>query len=343
MIPLSNSTWGKEEKDAVLAVLESGQFTMGERTKAFEQAYADYVGTKYCVAVNSGSSANLLMVAAYTLDRGAGTVIVPAVGWSTSYAPFQQYGWKLVFVDIDRETLNYDLVKLRDACHKHKPQLILAINLLGNPNDFDAFPEDVDVLEDNCESMGAKYAGKRTGSFGLMGSHSTFFSHHICTMEGGMVTTDDRTFYEMMLSIRSHGWTRHLPEDNVFKVKPEKFSFILPGYNIRPTEMQCAIGIEQLKKLPGFVKQRRLNAESFPLKTQREIGESSWFGFTVFGDDRGKVKEYESRPVVTGNFLRQPVIEYYKFEIFGSMDNANYVHDNAIMIGNSHLPIDWKI
>lgn len=352
MQPLSVDTWGPEEKAAIQRVVDSGQFTMGPETKRFEEAYAEYCGTKYCVAVNSGSSANLLMVAALTLqwhvnypERKRGPllrVIVPAVGWATSYSPFQQYNWQLIFVDIDRKTLNYDLDALRKACERYSPDAILAINLLGNPNVFEQFPKDIAVIEDNCEAMGAVYRGRKTGSFGVMASHSTFFSHHICTMEGGMITTDDEYYYHMLLSLRSHGWTRHLPEQNVFNAQVEKFRFILPGYNVRPTEMQSAIGIEQLKKLDGFIAQRRENASRFPLKTQKEVGLSSWFGFAVFGDDRDLLRQFETRPVVTGNFLRQPVISYYDYEVFGEMKNADYVHDNALMIGNSHQRIDWS-
>ena len=348
MKPLSVDTWGEEEKEAIYRVVRSGQFTMGKTTELFEHAYADYCGTKYCVAVNSGSSANLLMVAAWTLRHKPGIVVVPAIGWSTSYSPFQQYGWTLRFVDIDRYTLNIDTNELSMACEKDDVDLILSINLLGNPCEYERFPAGIPVLEDNCESMGARYRSrsthpwKVTGSFGVMSSHSTFFSHHICTMEGGMITTDDEYFYHMLLSLRSHGWTRHLPAKNVFNVKPGKFDFILPGYNVRPTEMQCAIGIEQLKKLPSFIEQRRDNADRFPYLKQAECGESSWFGFAVFDDDVNQViDKYESRPIVTGNFLRQKAIKYYRHQVFGEMKNANYIHDNAVMIGNSHKMIDW--
>ncbi len=343
MKPLSSSTWGPEERAAAIAVLDSGQYTMGERTEAYEAAYAAYCGTNYCVAVNSGSSANLLMVAAYTLRHGPGKVIVPAVGWSTSYSPFQQYGWKLIFVDIDRQTLNYDVTQLWQATDYHQADLILAINLLGNPNDYNAFPRKAQILEDNCESMGARYGGLRTGSFGIMASHSTFYSHHICTMEGGLITTDDEDYYHTLLCLRSHGWTRHLPEKNRLWAKVDKFNFVLPGYNVRPTEMQSAIGIEQVKKLPRFIDQRRENAERFPLRTQKEIGQSSWYGFAVFEDDMELVRgKYETRPVVTGNFVRQPVITQYNHEIWGKLKNADFIHDRACMIGNSHLPIDWS-
>lgn len=355
MIPLSSDTWGPEERAAIQRVVDSGQFTMGPRVQEFEEAYADYCGTKYCVAVNSGSSANLLMVAAHTLRyweqyrhnyTGEGAriepkVIVPAVGWSTSYSPFQQYGWNLIFVDVDLCTLNYNPHHLRAACHANDPDAILAINLLGNPNEFDQFPKSVPILEDNCESMGAEYQGKKCGSFGVMGTHSTFFSHHICTMEGGMITTDDVVYRDMLLSLRSHGWTRHLKPDNSLGAKVDKFHFIYPGYNVRPTEMQCAIGLEQLKKLPRFIEQRRDNAERMPHKFQKEVGKSSWFGFAIFGDARKHYDQYESRPVVTGNFLRQPAIKYYDHKVWGQMPHADFIHDHGMMIGNSHQRIEW--
>lgn len=345
MLPLASSTWGPEEIGAINEVVASGQFTMGRKTADYEQAFADYIGTKYAVACNSGSSANLLMVAAYTLRFGAGVAIVPAVAWSTSYSPFQQYGWHLVFVDID-ETLNYNVSQLWKAVDKYDDPVILAVNLLGNPNDFAAFPRKCHILEDNCESLGAEYemgsrGYRKTGSFGVMASHSTFFSHHICTMEGGVVTTNDQWFYEAMLCLRSHGWTRHLPERNVFEVNPGQFDFIFPGYNLRPTEIQSAIGIEQFKKLPDFIDSRRANAGRFPLKTQKEIGRSSWFGFTVFGEDRKKLEGCETRPVVTGNFVRSPSIKYYDYEVSGSLEYADYVHDEAVFIGNHHYRIEW--
>jgi CDP-6-deoxy-D-xylo-4-hexulose-3-dehydrase len=341
---LASSTWGEEEIQAVCEVVASGRFTMGEKTSSYEKAFADYIGTKYAVACNSGSSANLLMVAAHTLKSGRpGTVIVPTVGWATSYSPFQQYGWRLVFADIDRETLNYNPKVLRDMVVHYGNVVVLAVNLLGNPNEFHEFPTNCVVLEDNCESLGAEYFGKKTGSFGLMGSHSTFFSHHICTMEGGVVTTNNEWLYQAMLCLRSHGWDRHLPEDNVFGVKPSKFNFMFPGYNLRPTEMQSAVGLKQLEKIDGFIKARRENASRFPLKTQKEIGKSSWFGFTVFDEDIERVsKVCETRPVVTGNFLRSPSIKHYKHEIWGGTENADYIHDHACFIGNHHYKVDWS-
>jgi CDP-4-dehydro-6-deoxyglucose reductase, E1 len=355
---LSRSTWGEEERQAILEVIDSGQFSLGEKVSEFEKAYAQYIGSKYCVAVNSGSSANLLMVAALSLRQGVGQVIVPAVSWSTSYSPFQQYGWELKFVDVDLQTLNFDIQKLTTIFQPD--DLILAVNILGNPNAFREFPSMV-VLEDNCESMGAEYAAIRTGNFGLMSSHSTYFSHHISTMEGGLITTDDEFFYEMLLCLRSHGWTRHLPAVNFHGVAPSAFEFIYPGYNVRPTEIQAAVGIRQLEKLPSFLEQRRRNAESFLelasskpwiVQTTPEWGRSSWFGFSIIletPEDRAALevrfreKGIEYRPIVSGNFLRSPSIAFYHTrQTNESFPNADRIQDCGLYIGNSHEPIDWR-
>ena len=358
--PTATSTWGEEELDAINGVLKSGRMTMGEKTEEFEEAYARYIGTKYCVAVNSGSSANLLMVAAYTLLCGAGTVIVPSIAWATSYAPFQQYGWKLKFVDVDRNTLNYDIAALKNAYSAE--DVILAVNLLGNPNDFDRFPNrwlgSSFILEDNCESMGASYRGDMCGSIGLMGSHSTYFAHHMCTMEGGMITTDDQFLYEMLISLRSHGWTRHFKEGNLHGVKPEKFSFIYPGYNVRPTDLQCAIGLAQLKKLPDFVATRHKNQINFReyakkrgwgCQVEPEGGYSSSFGCALFTPDVENVKkEFDAngidyRPIMTGDFTKSPSIKYYDHQVYGDLPNTKWVEENGIFVGNHHTPIDWSI
>src|SRR3989338_9808465 len=176
--------------------------------------------------------------------------------------PLYRYGLRLKFVDIDSETLNIDLKKLEEAV-TDKTRMIFAVNLLGNPNDFDEIrriigSRDILLLEDNCESLGAEFEGRQAGTFGLMGSYSSFFSHHMSTMEGGMIVTDDEELYHILLSLRSHGWTRHLPVENKLCKKNEddfyeSFRFILPGYNVRPIEMMGAIGIEQLKKLDSFI------------------------------------------------------------------------------------------
>jgi CDP-6-deoxy-D-xylo-4-hexulose-3-dehydrase len=302
--PLAASTWGEEERRAILAVLDSGHTTMGPFVRRFEEAFAAMFGARYAVMVNSGSSANLLAVGAHFFTReprlrAGQTAIVPAVSWATTYYPLTQYGLKLRFVDIDPHTLNFDLAALERAIDDDVG-VIFAVNLLGNPNDFTAIKaligdRDIVLLEDNCESMGATFAGRSAGTFGAIGTFSTFFSHHISTMEGGLCLTDDRELYEILLSLRSHGWTRHLPWPNlVAEPDPggkfyEFFRFVLPGYNVRPMEIAGAIGVEQLAKFPDFLAQRRTNAQRFvelfggveEIRIQREVGESSWFGFAV--------------------------------------------------------------
>ena len=193
--PLATATWDQKEIDAMHNVIASGDFTMGEKVSLFERNFSKYIGSHHAVMVNSGSSANLLMIAAlfYTknpklkLKRGD-EVIVPAVSWSTTYYPLYQYGLKIKFVDIDIETLNYDLAQLESAI-TNKTSVVLAVNLLGNPNDFDCInniikDKNIILLEDNCESMGATFNNKKTGTFGVMGTFSSFYSHHIVNMEG---------------------------------------------------------------------------------------------------------------------------------------------------------------
>jgi len=373
--PLATSTWDQAEYDALQRVIASGMFTMGEEVRAFEEQFAAFFGSRYAVMVNSGSSANLLMTAAlfYTQNddlrlKAGDEIIVPAVSWPTTYYPLAQYGLVQKFVDIDRDTLNYDLDALAAAV-TDQTRAIMVVNLLGNPNDFDRIREIIGerkivLLEDNCESMGARFGGKHTGTFAHVGSFSTFFSHHISTMEGGVVVTDDEELYHIMLSVRSHGWTRHLPKENrVTGMKSEdpfeeSFNFVLPGYNLRPLQMSGALGLEQLKKLPDIVAGRRANAElvlsrlsNHPLfSLQREIGESSWFGFSLMlrpgcGMDRaGLVKRledlgFECRPIVAGNFTKNLVMNHIPHVIHGSLSNAEYIDRNGLFVGNHHYPI----
>jgi len=375
--PLASPSWDEKEYDAMQRVIASGMFSMGKEVRSFEKRFAQYFGKKYAIMVNSGSSANLVMIAALffrsanPLRRGD-EVIVPAVSWSTTYMPLQQYGLKLKFVDVDLETLNFDLQDLKNAVTE-TTRLILAVNLLGNPNDFNEIrriigKKDIILLEDNCESMGAEYDGKMAGSFGLMGSFSSFFSHHISTMEGGIVVTDDEELYHIMLSIRAHGWTRNLPKSNkVTGIKSdndfeESFKFVLPGYNLRPLELSGAIGQEQLKKLAGFVSQRRKNAEVFNnvvgniegIMAQKEIGKSSYFGFSlIIEDDSSNHRDeiiaklnsrgIECRPIVGGNFVNNPVIEYFDYSINSDLTNARKVDNDGFFIGNHHYDLEKQI
>jgi len=372
--PLATATWGQEEQDAMQRVIASGMFTMGANVQSFERDFAQYVGSKHCVMVNSGSSAILLMVAAlfYTkntklkLNRGD-EVIVPAVSWSTTYYPLYQYGLKIKFVDIDLNTLNYDLDQLEQAV-TDKTRAIMAVNLLGNPNDFSRIQQiigerDIVLMEDNCESMGAKFHGKHAGTFGVMGGYSSFFSHHISTMEGGLIVTDDEELHQILLSLRAHGWTRNLPKHNLVCGEKsddpfeESFRFVLPGYNVRPLEIEGALGVEQVKRLPMLISERRKNGKLFQkimtdhpdIIIQQEIGESSWFGFSLVirpGSSltRTKLLEklnmqgFECRPIVAGNFAKNEVVKYFDSEVHGVLKNAEHIDKNALFVGNHHYP-----
>ena len=373
---LASTSWDDKEIEAIKEVIKRNNYTMGPSVKQFEEDFAKFTGNKYCVMVNSGSSANLLAIAAMffkkenPLKRGD-EVIVPAVSWATTYYPLYQYGLKLKFVDVDLNTLNFDLNELKKAV-TDKTRLIFAVNLLGNPNDYDAINEmikgkNIYLLEDNCESLGGIYKGKQLGSIGLMGTYSTFFSHHMATMEGGLVGTDDEELYHILLSIRSHGWTRHLSKENKMCVKSdnpfeESFRFILPGYNVRPVEMMGAIGIEQLKKLPEFLRHRRENAKYFKelfqnddrFIIQKEIESSSWFGFSLVINEKSGVKRekviealtkanIDTRPIVAGNFARKEVVKWFDYEIQGDLKNSDYVDKNGFFVGNHQFDIKDKL
>lgn len=372
---LASSTWGEEEKQAILEVVKGDLYTMGRNVKEFEDAFASYFGMKYAVMANSGSSANLIAVASlfYKKDRPlkrGDEVIVPCISWATTFHPLQQYGLKMKFVDIDLNTMNYDIEELKKAVSKNT-RMIVAVSILGNPCQFDEISKlcmgnDIILFEDNCESMGAKFEGQYTGTFGLVNTFSTFFSHHISTMEGGLVLTNDGEIYNLLKSLRSHGWTRGQDDDSQIYEKKnddffEAYRFILPGYNIRPTEIQGAIGIRQLDKLDKFIKIRRENAAHFVsifkdderFIIQREIGESSWFCFTMVVNpaaniDRNRVLRklkdagIEHRIITGGNILRHDVIKYYDYTVTKSA-NADIAHYNGFFVGNHPFDIRDKI
>lgn len=362
---LSDDTWDQKEFNAIQKVLSSNMFSMGEQVSKFETEFSEKFGIKYALMVSSGSAANLLAVAGLVysgkLHKGD-EVIVPAVSWSTTYFPLYQMGLKLRFVDIDKDTLNIDIGELTKSITR-ETKMICAVNLLGNPNDFDAIREicsdkNIILMEDNCESLGAEYHEKKAGTIGLVGTYSTFYSHHLCTMEGGVVVTNDEELYHYMLCIRAHGWTRNLPKDSKIYQKNkndfyESFNFIVPGFNLRPLEIEGAAGSEQLKKMDKIIAQRRENAEYFQekmsqfggVRVQKEIGKSSWFGFAVIlqGELEGRrdgLVEYlsekgiEVRPIVAGNFTRNSVIKYLDYSVYGTLSASDDIHDNGFFIGN---------
>jgi CDP-6-deoxy-D-xylo-4-hexulose-3-dehydrase len=364
---LASSSWGPEEIAAMHRVIDSGQFTMGEQVRRFEEAFAQKFGVKHALMVGSGSAANLVGVAAlrYAKDRPlqrGDEVIVPAISWATTYYPLQQYGLRLRFVDVELDTLNMDVSRLEEALTP-RTRMVVAVSILGNPAALDVMRAFCDrhgliLFEDNCESLGAVLGGKPTGTFGDIGTFSTFFSHHISTMEGGVLVTDNTALYHVAKSMRAHGWTRDLPADaGIYEKRDEDFfeayRFILPGYNARPLELAGAIGLEQLKKLDGLIETRRRNAALFQklfakderFIIQRENGRSSWFCFTIvlnpkLAIDRRKVMaalkqaDIGYRIITGGNFLRHDVIRHFDYDCVGPIVNADIAHDRGFFVGN---------
>ena len=374
--PLASTTWDDLEIEAMQRVIKSGKFTMGSEVSGYEKKFAEHFGAKYAVMSNSGSSANLLAVAAMRYSSRFSNpekneVIVPAVSWSTTYYPIVQLGYKIKFVDIDLDSLNMSIDQALSAIDE-KTAGIFAVNLLGNPAELPALRKKCDelgifLLEDNCESMGASIEDKMAGSYGEVGTFSSFFSHHISTMEGGMCITDDLELAQVMTSMRAHGWTRELPQENFVHNKTgdefdDLFRFILPGYNLRPLELSGAIGIEQIKKLNDFVSVRRDNAlyfqEAFKgipnVRTQAENGLSSWFGFSMVleGPISGRRAELvkvlndlgiDSRPIVAGNFTKNPVIKHLDHVEIGELPNADKIHNDGLFVGNHHYDLEIPI
>ena len=375
---LAHETWGAEERSAILRVLDSGRVTYGPETKLYETSLAKFFGAKYAVSFNSGSSANLAALSAFALDFGTDVVpfsknvIVPMVSWSTTFFPVNQSGFKLRFVDVDPETFNIDFEKVESAIDVDTVG-ILAVNLLGNPaallelrslaNNHGIF-----LMEDNCESMGSRIGETYAGTFGDIGTHSTFFSHHFSTGEGGFCLTDNALLHQRMLSIRSHGWTRDLEEKNLLEHKTgddfrDSFRFVVPGFNLRPTEFASASGLEQLKKLPKFLQQRELNAKvwqleadsSHVLSRQKVLPNavSSWFGFGFRLKVRGLMSNnfsielhrrgVENRPIVAGNFTDNPAMKHLVFDIASSSEGAKEISSRGMFIGNSHLDLTSDI
>ncbi len=373
---LASTSWGTEEIDAMQRVLQTGMFTMGEQVRRFEADFEKKFDVKHALMVSSGSAANLVGVGAlfFTRDRPlqrGDEVIVPAISWSTTYYPLQQYGLRLRFVDVELDTLNLDVSKL-EAALTPKTRMVVAVSILGNPAALDVMRAFCDkhglyLFEDNCESMGASLNGKLTGTFGDIGTFSSFFSHHIATMEGGVIITNNSEIYQVAKSLRAHGWTRDQPADSDIYEKRdddfyEAYRFILPGYNARPLELSGAIGVEQLKKLDGLVAVRRKNAALFTklfknddrFIIQRENGKSSWFSFTVILNPKHQINrkrvmqalkdaDIGYRIITGGCFLRHDVIKYFDYDTVGKIVNANLAHDCGFFVGNHPQDLSEQI
>ncbi|MBI3453594.1 MAG: DegT/DnrJ/EryC1/StrS family aminotransferase [Rhodospirillales bacterium] len=375
VVRLHEPTFSADEIAAAVDVLLSTRVTMGPKVKGFEREYADKFGFTHAVMNNSGSSANLLAVAALvnpaTKDhlKSGDEVIVPALSWSTTVWPLVQHNLVPVIVDIDPLTLNADPSEIERAIGP-KTRGIMPVHVYGNPCDMGAIMDickrrNLALVEDCCEALGAFYDGKPVGKFGRVGTFSFYFSHHMTTLEGGICVTDDFEFAEVMRMLRAHGWTRELEDrERYLKAYPHidpKFLFVNVGYNLRATELQGAFGSVQLPKLDGFVERRRENTavwrrdldrwgKFFMFQTETPRGKSSCFGFpmTLKADAPFKVGEFmaflnaariETRPIIAGNIAVQPAMKLFQHRVVGDLRHSNRVMEGGVSFGN-HQAVD---
>ena len=367
-VPLSSPTFGEDEILAAVEVLASSFVTNGKRVKQFEKEFAEYIGKKYAVMVNSGSSANLLLISSLLsphcglLHKGD-EVIVPAVTWPTTIYPLAQMGLKPILVDCDLETLNISPKKIRQAITK-KTKALMVVPILGNPCQMDEIKNICDesgilLLEDTCESLGSEFKEKKCGSFGEAATFSFFFSHHMTCIEGGMIVTDNKKLADTLLSQRSHGWTRDMLSKDEINSKysdfDSRFLFVDMGFNLRSTELNAAMASIQLKKLPQMNQSRidlahelikRLDKFSTYFQFVQSPKESinTWFGFPFLLKKSAPFRRkdftqhleshnIETRPITGGNLSLQPAFELFDWETRGDLVNAQYIQEQGIYIG----------
>lgn len=356
-LPLTVVGFGADEVIAALDCMIRTHVTMGAQVLAFEAAWAARCGKRHGVMVNSGSSANLVMLAGLVetgrLSPGD-EVIVPAVGWSTTLFPVAQAGLVPVVVDVDPATLNVDPAAAR-AARGPRTRAVLAVHLLGQPAALDAF-EDLLVLEDACGAHGARLGGREIGGIGHAATFSFFFSHHITTVEGGIVVTDDDALADAMRSIRAHGWVRERADRAALQAaSPEidpRFLFVSAGYNLRPTEMAAAFGLVQMRRLDAWVARRRANHADWCARLAGVPGLTvlpeapgtghAGFAFPMLADDRPglvaalQAHRVDTRPISGSNLARQPAFRHVPARVPAPLPVADRVHEHGVFVGNSH-------
>lgn len=365
-IKLATETIDKNELFLLTEWIQAGnRLTKGDLTSSFEKSFASYIGSKYSIFVNSGSSANLL--AAYSLLHSGylknNKVIVPAVSWVTTVSPFIQFNFEAFMCDCNLDNLGLDLNYLEALCKKHNPGLVVLCNVLGHANSIEeiqylANKYDFYIMEDNCEGLGSEYNNKKLGTFGLCSSFSFYYGHHISTIEGGMLCTDDFALYNLMLSIRSHGWSRdlapikrqQLQRDHNVDELSNFYTFYNSGFNLRSTDLNAFLGISQLKKIDQIVNKRESNYFYYKDKLDNFWSQNSHtsklssFAYGMLIEDKLTVYEkakkngIEIRPLICGNLARHP---FWKERIsdYPNFKNADIVHNKGIYLPN-HLDIE---
>lgn len=372
-VPLSSPSFNCEEVAEALDSLLTTQVTMGKKVKAFEKLFSEYLGSKDAIMINSGSSANLLALSILSNPvlgeraiKPGDEIIVPATTWSTSVFPILNIGAIPVLVDVNLETFSLKKEYVEERI-TDKMKAIIPVHLLGFPCDMDeimliANKHNLFVVEDACEAHGAEWDGKKVGTFGDIGTFSFFFSHHITTIEGGMMVTNNEEYAELARVLRAHGWIRDMKhKENVAAAYPEidpRFLFVNIGYNMRPTEIQGAFGIHQIKKLETYIKIRRENAkywneclsrysEYFIIHKEEQRTRAVSFGYPITVKPNApfirnelvsylELKGIETRPITAGNMEEQPAMRLFRYKKLGDLSNARLIMRNSFFIGNHH-------
>ncbi len=374
--PLIDNPFRSKDINQAIKVLRSSRITSGPKTLEFQNNFSKKIKTNFALMVNSGSSANLLalqcLINPYRKKRlkQGDEILIPSLCWSTSLWPIVQSGLKPKFVDIEKLTLNLDLTDLKKKITK-KTKGIMLVHVLGNCTNMDELMKIIKkhnliLIEDTCESLGTKYKKKYLGTFGQFSSFSFYSSHQISSGEGGMVCCKNTEDFEIMKSLRSHGWSRGLKnEKKIAKINKhldKKFIFYNSGFNLRSTDVSASIGLSQFKDLDNFIKIRSANRKlilemfqnnnklynSFHIIKENKHVIPSWFGIPILVSKNLKRKKIisnlekkgiETRPIISGNFLKQPSIKKYKLSTDIKMKNAEYINQKGFFIGLPTKPM----
>jgi len=361
--PLAEPTYNEEEVYEALNSMVTFKTTMWDKVRKFESEFGAKFGGE-AIMVNSGSSADLLIAFAL-LKKSGGTlkagdeILVPAVTWPTHLWSLLMAGFKVRLIDVSIDTLNFDIQKLESEI-RPETKGIFIVHLLGNVGKLSELIEicknnNIILLEDCCEALGSKYSEKFVGTFGLASSFSFFFSHHLVTMEGGMILTKDKDFAQRCRLLRSHGWEKNILDDNSSDGIDSRYRFVSWGFNVRPTELQAGFGIKQLEKIDEMNILRVGNAEKLTqaifkhskwLRTMKVEDNVScnWFSFPIIVSEEAPFSVidlmsyldkagFENRPIVAGNLARQPVVSNFPEIDFGNLEGSNYLHDRGLYIG----------
>ena len=376
MIRLAEATIDDKDIDELIEWLKTyPRLTKGKLTLDFEAKWSNYLGVEHSTFVNSGSSANLLMLAtlmeAGDLETGD-SVIVPALSWATDVAPIMQLGLRPMLCDCDPDDYAVDpkhfmdLLKngvledkgVNNSTIRHRPKAAIIVPVLGYVPEMDAIKDfckkaDVILLEDCCEALGSEYKGQKLGTFGEMSTFSTYFGHHISTIEGGMVCTSNPKYNQILKCLRSHGWDRDMDKEYQDSLRDawdvsefdSMYTFYHPGFNVRSTDLQAFIGISQLGKLDAINKVRHANfvtySECLGVPLPPDDCFTSNFAFPIVSDNRDRIvkllqdNDVEVRPMICGSMGRQPF--YVKEYGECALPNADNLRKHGMYLPNHHL------